>query len=82
MAYRDIQTASLYAENDTITEAWREWAIQRKCVHCGTYYTLLDSFGARQCRQHSQPKTVTMVNSLPVAEHGCRVRIISEQVLS
>ncbi len=62
MAYRDIQTASLYAENDTITEAWREWAIQRKCVHCGTYYTLLDSFGARQCRQHSQPKTVKPQN--------------------
>lgn len=56
MAYRDIQTASLYAEDDAISDAWREWAIQRKCVYCGTYYTLFDSFGARQCRQHSEPK--------------------------
>jgi len=56
MAYRDIQTASLYAEDDAISDAWREWAIQRKCAYCGTYYTLFDSFGARQCRQHSEPK--------------------------
>lgn len=52
MALRDIKKASLYAEDDAISEAWRDWAVQRHCVNCGTYYTTFNSFGMRQCGQH------------------------------
>ena len=57
MAYRDVQSASLYAEDDEITKAWEEWARQRKCIHCGAYYTTFNSFGRQQCKQHYKSKT-------------------------
>ena len=56
MAYRDVQSASLYAEDDEITKAWEEWARQRKCIHCGAYYTTFNSFGRQQCKQHYKSK--------------------------
>lgn len=58
MAYRDVQSASLYAEDDEITKAWEEWARYRKCIHCGTYYTTFNSFGRQQCKQHYKSKTI------------------------
>ena len=56
MADRDVHKASLYASDEVITQAWREWARQRQCIHCGELYTLFSSFGMRQCNQHYLPK--------------------------
>ena len=56
MAYRDIHTASLYAEDEEISKAWESWALQRKCIHCGAFFTTFNSFGRRQCNQHYKEK--------------------------
>ena len=52
-----MHKASLYASDEVITQAWREWARQRQCIHCGELYTLFSSFGMRQCNQHYKRKT-------------------------
>lgn len=56
MADRDVHKASLYASDDVISQAWKEWARQRRCIHCEQLYTLFNSFGMRQCKQHYKPK--------------------------
>lgn len=56
MADRDVYKASLYASDDVIAQAWKEWARRRQCIHCGKIYTLFSSFGMRECKQHHKPK--------------------------
>ena len=57
-AERDIRPAALYATDDEIKEAWAVWAQTRVCIHCDKTFNAFESFGARQCHQHSQDTVV------------------------